>query len=186
MVWELAAKELAKCKKLGENGCYISVNISPRDFYFIDIYQEFTSLVEKYDIDPKSLRLEITETMVMSDEYKNISAVERLRKYGFIIEIDDFGSGYSSLNVLKDILADVIKIDMGFLRETENKERSKIILNSVITMAKALGMEVVTEGVETETQVNELSQMGCNIFQGYYFGRPMSVDDFKEKYYDVM
>jgi len=95
------------------------------------------------------------------------------------VEIDDFGKGFSSLSLLKDIQADVLKIDMSLLREIESKPRSRIILESVINMAKALGMDVITEGVEKETQVKMLSDMGCHHFQGYYYSRPIPVDEFE-------
>lgn len=106
----------------------------------------------------------------------------RLQSYGFAIEIDDFGSGYSSLNMLKDINADVLKVDMVFLKETDNEERSRIILNMIISMAKQLKMPVITEGVENKEQVDFLTDMGCDIFQGYYFSRPISVKEFENKY----
>ena len=96
--------------------------------------------------------------------------------------MDDFGSGYSSLNMLKDIKMDTIKLDMGFLRKTKNNVRSMAIVRNVIALSKRLGMEVVTEGVETKEQVEALREMGCDIFQGYYFAKPMSVWDYEEKY----
>ena len=108
--------------------------------------------------------------------------LKRLQDFGFKIEIDDFGSGYSSLNMLKDISADVLKIDMGFLRASENEVKGKDILESIIVLADKLGMEVITEGVETEKQLSMLTRMGCKMFQGYYFSRPVPVDEFEEKY----
>ena len=101
---------------------------------------------------------------------------------GFMVEIDDFGSGYSSLNMLKDINADVLKIDMGFLRKTENHKRAQVILNYTIDMAHELGMKVVTEGVETKEQLDFLKEMGCEMFQGFYFDKPMPVEEFEAKY----
>ncbi len=118
----------------------------------------------------------------MSDLKKNMEVIRKLRKYGFRIEIDDFGSGYSSLNMLKDISADVLKIDMAFLRATENEIKGQDILETIISLGGKLGMEVITEGVETEKQLVMLSGMGCHIFQGYYFSKPVPVDEFEEKY----
>ena len=161
---------------------HISVNISTKDFYLIDVYETFTSLVEKYDISPKLLKLEITETALMSDLDKNILIIKKLQDYGFDIEIDDFGSGYSSLNMLKDISADVLKIDMGFLRASENEVKGQDILESIIELANKLGMKVITEGVEKKSQLDMLSMMGCKMFQGYYFSKPIPVDEFEEKY----
>ena len=116
------------------------------------------------------------------DTKKVIRLVNKLRQYGFKVEMDDFGSGYSSLNMLKDIKMDTIKLDMGFLRKTRNNERSMSIVSNVIHLSKRLGMEVVTEGVETREQVDALTMMGCDVFQGYYFAKPMSVWDYEDKY----
>lgn len=181
-MWDKAVKQLAEWKKRGTNDYHISVNISTKDFYLIDVYETFVGLVEKYDIDPKLLKLEITETALMSDFNKNMVIIKRLQKYGFDIEIDDFGSGYSSLNMLKDISADVLKIDMGFLRASENEVKGQDILESIIGLANKLGMRVITEGVEKKTQVDMLYDMGCKMFQGYYFSKPIPVDEFEKKY----
>lgn len=180
-MWETACRQLRKWKDEGIDK-HISVNISPKDFYLTDVYEEFTGLVKKYDIDPKSLRLEITETAIMSNLKAQLELIGRLREFGFAVEIDDFGSGYSSLNTLKDMDVDTLKIDMGFLRSTENKERSRTILQMIIALSKQLKMEVITEGVETEKQVDFLRSCGCDVFQGYYFAKPMPVDEFEEKY----
>lgn len=185
-MWELACKQLRIWKDQGFGHIHISVNISPKDFYLINIYDTLTALVERYEIDPANLKLEITETALMEEISKHISLLERLRSYGFQVEIDDFGSGYSSLNTLQDIEADVLKLDMGFLRKTSHEKRSRTIMNSVIDMSKHLGLTVVTEGVETIEQVNYLTEAGCDIFQGYYFAKPMPVVDFEKNYLPSM
>lgn len=182
-MWELACKQLRIWKDKGREDLHISVNISPKDFYLINIYDTFTSLVQKYDVRPSNLKLEITETALMEELSKHMSLLQSLRNYGFQVEIDDFGSGYSSLNTLQDIEVDVLKLDMGFLRKTSHEERSRIIMNSVIDMSKHLGLTVVTEGVETLEQVNYLTQAGCDVFQGYYFDRPLPIKDFESKYF---
>lgn len=182
-MWELACIQLAKWKDEGRTGYYLSVNISQKDFYLLDVYSVITALVEKYEISPECLHLEITETAVMNNPAVQLKLIQRLREYGFIIEIDDFGSGYSSLNTLKDLTADVLKIDMGFLKHTENREeRSKTILGMIVSLAKSLDMEVITEGVESKEQVDFLTGFGCDIFQGYYFAKPMPIGEFEEKY----
>lgn len=181
-VWELAAAKLREWKDNGREDWYISVNISPKDFYYMDIYREVTGLVERYGISPKKLKLEITETVMMTEMKNRMGLLEQLRGYGFEVEIDDFGSGYSSLNMLKDIDVDSIKIDMGFLRETERGERSVAILRYIIALIRQLKMQVITEGVETKEQVDSLTEMGCDVFQGYYFAKPMPVEQFEEKY----
>ncbi len=181
-IWEEASREIKKWNERGIDDVFISVNVSAKDFFYIDIYQKFTTLVEKYGINPKNLKIEITETVIMTDFGKSMELFERLQKYGFQIEIDDFGSGYSSLNMLKDIKADILKIDIEFLKKNENLERSRIILQTIISMARALNMEIMTEGVEERDQVEMLKELGCNIFQGYYFSKPLTVNEFEEKY----
>ena len=180
--WELACQKLREWKDRGLTDYHISVNISPKDFYFADIYKVFTSLVEKYEIGPRNLRLEITESAIMSDFDKQLVLIQRLQEYGFMVEMDDFGSGYSSLNMLKDMPVNTLKVDMGFLRQTDHQERSRTILKMIISLSKQLGMEVVTEGVETKEQVDFLTEIGCDIFQGYYFAKPMPVNEFEKKY----
>lgn len=181
-MWECAAAKLREWKNKGDTSHHISVNISTKDFYLIDVYEVLTDIVRKYDISPGLLKLEITETALMSDLKKNMEVIRKLRQFGFKIEIDDFGSGYSSLNMLKDISADVLKIDMAFLRATENEIKGQDILETIISLGSKLGMDVITEGVETEKQLIMLSEMGCHIFQGYYFSKPVPVDEFEDKY----
>lgn len=181
-IWEKAAQKLAEWKEKGYGSYHISVNISTKDFYIIDIYETFTGLISKYDIPASKLHLEITETTLMTDFEKNMNIIHKLQDVGFRVEIDDFGSGYSSLNMLKDISADVLKIDMGFLRESENEVKGQDILESIITLAGKIGMDVITEGVETKKQLDMLTMMGCHEFQGYYFSKPVPVSEFEEKY----
>lgn len=183
-VWELAVQKLAQWQKAGRDDLYISVNISTKDFYYMDVYETITSLVETYKIIPSTLKLEITETAIMTGTAGELEMIERFRKSGFQVEIDDFGSGYSSFNTLKDMDVDVLKIDMGFLRITrpERIERSMSIINTIISLTKTLGLSVITEGVETKEQIDKLTQMGCGIYQGYYFSKPIPVDQFEDTY----
>ncbi len=181
-MWELACIQLCKWRSKGLTDNYLSVNISKKDFFLMDVYGTLTSLIEKYSLDPKCLHLEITETAIMNIPEEQQHLISQLRDYGFIVEIDDFGSGYSSLNTLKDLYVDVLKIDMGFLEKTENTERSMKILRMIIELAKSLNMAVITEGVETDEQVRFLRECGCDVFQGYFFAKPMEIADFEEKY----
>ena len=139
-----------------------------------------TELVSSYRIDPAKLHLEITESAVMNNAQDNISVLKQLREAGFIVEMDDFGSGYSSLNMLKEIPLDVLKIDMVFLQETANYDKSSIILQSIIDMANKLNLSQITEGVETKDQLDMLKKMGCKLFQGYYFSKPIPLEDFEK------
>lgn len=178
-MWRRACEILSAWK---DNGLFISINVSPKDFYFMDVVEELTGLVAEHGVEPSRLRVEITETVVMSDEAKRISILKQLRDAGFIVEMDDFGSGYSSLNMLKDMPVDVIKIDMGFLRKAGDDERARTILNSILQMTNNLRLHSITEGVETEEQFKALRNMGCGMFQGYYFAKPMPVDSFEAGY----
>lgn len=180
-IWTRAAELLQKWQEKGYP-YYISVNVSTRDFYMLDVYEVFENIAEEYGIDRSKLRIEVTETVAAADEVGMFRTLERLRNVGFIIEIDDFGSGYSSLNYLKDLGADVLKIDRGFLAETNNTLKAKSILKMVIKLANEIGMRVITEGVEEEEQLNMLTDMGCQRFQGYYFSKPIDVESFEKKY----
>ena len=181
-MWETACMQLRKWKEQGREDIYISVNISPKDFYFMDVYKAFTELVAKHGISPANLKLEITETAMMSELERQRKLIARLRAAGFVVEMDDFGSGYSSLNMLKDIQVDTLKIDMAFLGKTDNEDRASKILKMVVELSKQLEIPVITEGVETHDQVEFLRKIGCDMFQGYYFAKPMDVSAFEEKY----
>lgn len=181
-MWECAAKKLEEWKRQGRENFSISVNISTKDFLYLDVCEAFRSLAQDYDFNIKNLKLEITESALMKNVKETMKALDGLHAIGYDIEIDDFGSGYSSLGMLKDINADILKIDMIFLQETKNIERSTTILKNIISMSKELGMPVITEGVETREQVDFLMDVGCDMFQGFYFAKPMSVADFEKQY----
>ena len=181
-MWERACRTLKRWEENGWNDMYISVNISPLDFFFVDVVEIMTKLIDQYEIEPKKLRLEITENTMMYDAKRRIDTIDRLREMGFIVEMDDFGNGFSSLNMLKDMPIDVIKIDMAFLEETRDVSRAKQILESMIVLAKHLTIPVITEGVETQEQLEFLINMGCDMFQGYYFERAIPIDEFEKKY----
>lgn len=178
-MWELAVKPLSAWKGTQKELLTISVNVSAKDFYSMDVVEELTRLVERYGVESRLLRLEITETALLGEPDQCDAIVSNLREKGFLVEIDDFGKDNSSLSLLKDIRADVLKIDMSLSCEIRDKERSRIIVQSLIGMADSLGMEVITEGVETEQQLRLLSEMGCSHFQGYYFSRPVPVEQFE-------
>ena len=180
-MWECACQILAQWQSMGLN-LFLSVNISPKDFYFVDVPETINTLVRKYGVNPKNLRLEITETVVMSDAENRLRIIEDLRASGFLVEMDDFGSGYSSLNMLKDMPVDLLKIDMIFLRKSDNAQRSQTILQTIVNLSMQLGIPSITEGVETAEQLRMLTAMGCRLFQGYYFDKPMPVADFQKKY----
>ena len=180
-MWRRACEILHDWEKRGID-LFLSVNISPKDFYFIDVYETINSLVREHGIDSSKLRLEITETVMMSEVENRLRIIEDLRDDGFLVEMDDFGSGYSSLNMLKDIPVDILKIDMMFLYKTKSQEKAKTILKSIIGLSGSLGMTAIAEGVETADQLDMLVNMGCRNFQGFYFSKPMPLEDFEKKY----
>ena len=181
-IWRCACRILADWagRSDGHEKLNLSINISPKDFYFMDIYEVITSLVKEYGVEPKHLHLEITESSVMNNAVEHIKTINRLREYGFTVEMDDFGSGYSSLNMLKDMPVDVLKIDMVFLGKTDDYNKSKIILSSIVDMANNLNMPQITEGVETKEQFDMLKEMGCKLFQGYFFSKPVPLEEFEK------
>lgn len=181
-IWEQATKRLAYWNSMGFDDISISVNISVKDFYYVDLYDCLVGLVEKYNVSPERLKLEITETVFMTEKERQLEIINSLKEYGFLIEIDDFGSGYSSLNMLKEVPADILKMDMAFLSMDGNAKKGRKIVNTIITLAKALGMMVIIEGVETKEQVDYLSGTGADYLQGYYFDKPLPVKRFEEVY----
>lgn len=181
-IWRQACQKLKEWKEKGRDDIHISVNISAKDLYALDIYEHYVALVKEYGIAAKNLKLEITESAVINDLEQHIDLVGRLQKAGFEVEMDDFGSAYSSFNMLKDICVDVLKIDMKFLGDTENEERSHVILKSIVDLSKELNIKTVAEGVETEQQLQFLKDVGCDIYQGYYFSKPIPVANFEAKY----
>lgn len=180
-IWELAAKKLSEWKERGID-MHIAVNISAKDFYHLDLYKIFTELVEKYKIEPRKLKLEITETVFMHDIKLHTQVLSKLQNRGFLIEMDDFGSGYSSLNMLRNLTVDILKIDMFFLSQSKNHEKGRLILDKIIKMAKKLGLTVICEGVENEENAKFLKEAGCDYFQGYLYSMPVTVPSFEEMF----
>lgn len=182
-MWRCACEILANWKERGIEA-FISINISPKDFYYMDVVATLKSLVEEHGIDPVKLRVEITETVMMSDSMDILKTVDELRASGFIVEMDDFGSGFSSLNLLKDMNIDVIKVDMEFLKDSERNMKSGIIIKNIINMSEELSIATLTEGVETAKQFEILYAMGCKLYQGYYFSKPVPLEDFEKQWFD--
>ncbi len=180
-MWRLACSKLAMWKKMGVD-MNISVNISPKDFYYMDLNKIFRNYIKIYDITPNKLHLEITETAVITNVAKQVLLINNLKELGYVVEMDDFGSGYSSLNMLKDIPVDVVKIDMAFLQKSDNVSKAKKILSAIIALCKELDMKTVVEGVEDSNQLAFLLDEGADLFQGYFYSKPIPVEEFEEKY----
>lgn len=177
-VWEKACKYLRSWIDAGRNPYPISVNMSRVNMYNPKIVEIIKGITDKYDISPSLLNLELTESAYTDNPIAIKEIISRLQAQGFIIMMDDFGSGYSSLNVLKDISVDVLKVDMRFLSNTDIPGRGDNILASVIRMAKWLNLPVIVEGVETARQSRFLRSIGCDYVQGFYFASPMPADEY--------
>lgn len=184
-VWEKTCQLLSKWIKEGKNPAPVSVNISRVSLYNPRLVELICGLVEKYEIPPRLLQLELTESAYTNNPKAIKETMERFQKEGFSVLMDDFGSGYSSLNVLKDIAVDILKIDMKFLSDTDRQGRGENILASVVRMAKWLDMPVVAEGVERREQVDFLRSIGCEYVQGYYFAKPMPVEEYEKRAFGV-
>ena len=181
-IWELAVKQLKAWENTKYKDVSISVNISPEDFECINVENFFKELHKKYNFDTNKLHIEITENAIISSPVKFENFVNAMKEDGYILELDDFGSGYSSLNVLKNINVDTIKLDMVFVRGLKGDEKAQIILKYVIDMIGKLGMNIIVEGLETRGQLETINAMGEVVYQGYYFSKPLQVQVFEEKY----
>lgn len=160
----------------------VSVNVSRVDLYNPNFVKLVLSLTEKYNIPHNLLNLELTESAYSDNPVMVAKTMREFQQLGFVIMMDDFGCGYSSLNVLKDIAVDILKIDMKFFSKTEIEGRGESIIASVIRMAKWLNIPVVAEGVETAQQINFLRSVGCDYVQGYYFAKPMPYEQYYNEY----
>ncbi len=177
-VWEETCRFQAQLKEKGIQTVPISINVSRAHFYRRDLRQKLKELIQKYNLETKDIELEITES-ICGEDYENIyDIIQELQEDGFKIAMDDFGSGYSSLNMLKEMPLDIIKMDLRFLDGEEKK--SSLILKALIEMAQTMGLKVVVEGVEILAQVEFLKQFNDCYVQGYYFSRPVITETFEE------
>ncbi len=181
-IWEQAVKTLEAWNKRGLDNARISVNVSTKDIFYIDIADSFKQLLLKHTFNPQNIKLEFTESSLTNGVRQMSNLFAKLKQIGFSVGIDNFGHGYSSLNFLKDINADFLKIDMALVQDNENRERVRTILQFIVDISKALNMILIAEGVETNEQLRNLNQLGCSYFQGYLFSKPLAVSDFEEKY----
>ncbi len=181
-MFEKACNFLSLWKKEGKKPFAISVNFSRKNLYSADFVSKLTAICKKYDIDPKYLGIEITETSMLSTDCDLNSFINDLHKEGFKVLMDDFGIGYSSLGLLKNTPVDVLKLDRSFFVESQTRERSIAVVASVIRLSKDLNINTVAEGVETLEDLSMLKEMNCDIVQGYYYAKPMFEDDFRAFY----
>ncbi|MBP5751075.1 MAG: EAL domain-containing protein [Firmicutes bacterium] len=179
-VWKEAAEQMRRWKEKYGFVLPMSVNVSRIDVYAPDFVENFENLMEANGLDPKDYYLEITESAYTEDSVQLLSVVQELREKGFSVEMDDFGSGYSSLNMISMLPIDAIKLDMNFIRGMRSKEsKNTRIIELMIDIAQYLDIPVIAEGVETKEQVELLRQLGCTVVQGYYFSKPVTADEFE-------
>ncbi len=179
-MWEEACKAIRQWLDEGRKPVPLSVNISRYHIKHNDLVGTFTRLLKKYNLQPDLLTLEITESLFLDNPQQLNRVLIRLKDMGFKLEVDDFGSGFSSLNLIRNISVDTIKIDKEFLDNEIATKKGKIVVNHTISMAKDLQLQVIAEGVETEEHVEFLKNSKCDIAQGFFFARPMPVEEFNK------
>ena len=148
--------------------------------YSADLADTLIKLVKRYGVEPGLLHLEITESAYTENPEQIINTVNRLRELGFIVEMDDFGNGYSSLNMLEQMKPDILKLDIKFVQNESANPTGKGILRFIVDLAHWMKMTVVAEGVENEAQLERMREIGCDYVQGYYYAKPMPRADFEE------
>ena len=179
-VWEEACRYIRKWKNEGIKPVPISINVSRIDMLSMDVVKELNKLVEKYEIEKKYLKVEITESAYVDNANKVLDTMKKLEDDGFTLLMDDFGSGYSSLNMLKEAIVDILKIDMKFLDMNDSDtQKGLTILKSIIDMTNEMNLPIIVEGVETKEQADFLTKMKVRYAQGYLFYRPMHIEDFE-------
>ena len=178
-MFELSCKWLHEYLQSGNPPINLAVNVSKMGILREDFVDYYGSIKEKYEIPDGLLELEFTETVMLSDDTVFNGLVSKLHERGFICSLDDFGAGYSSLNLLKNLSIDIVKLDIMFFRKSNDIRRERIVISNIINMAKELHIKTIAEGVEFTETVDFLKSAGCDIIQGYVFARPMPLEDFE-------
>lgn len=176
-VAKLQARWIAEGKKIVP----ISVNVSRAHFTRENLAEHICGIVDSYKVPHEAIELELTESAFFDDKETLIGIVNKMKNYGFAVSMDDFGAGYSSLNSLKELPIDVVKLDAEFFRGNDEEGKGKVIVSDAISLAKKLNMRIVAEGIETREQVDFLAENECDLIQGYYFAKPMPVEEFEVK-----
>lgn len=176
-MWDKVCYYIKQLEKKGKTPVPISINVSRMHVYQEDFIDRIKKITSKYDINPKLIPLEITESAFTSEESSLYRKIKSLQDCGYRFSMDDFGSGYSSLGMLKDEHVDEVKIDKTFVDDIAT-DKGRILLKNVIQMIRALGIDMIAEGVETKEQADFLVNNGCIYAQGFYYYRPMPIEDF--------
>jgi len=181
-VLEVACAQIqAWQNKANSRNLVLAVNISAKQFRHEDFIEQVKKLIDTYRINPKLLKLELTESLMLDDINNIVDTMMRLKALGVQFSLDDFGTGYSSLQYLKRLPLDQLKIDQSFVNDIASDENDRAIVRTVIAMANSLNVEVIAEGVETEEQQAFLLENGCKQYQGYLFGKPVPIEEFNQQ-----
>lgn len=176
---EEVCKQQRKWLSEGNEPVPISVNVSRAHMTVPSLVDDIVAIVDRYSLPHTYIELELTESAFFDNKQILVDTIRNMQKHGFKVSMDDFGAGYSSLNSLKDLPLDIIKLDAGFFRDASDSERGETIVRDTIQMAKNLNMKIVAEGIEREEQVKFLDKVGCDLIQGYYFAKPMTIKEFE-------
>ncbi len=168
-----ACAQLAQWQACGLKPVPVSINVSPKQFASGNIHRQLAAQLARHQVDARLLEVEITESAMMGEQDEIIAELAAIRALGVKLHVDDFGTGYSSLSQLQKLKMDVLKVDKAFTSELCNSLEGRVFFQAIVSMAHALGMSVVAEGVETAPQLRVLQELGCNEVQGYYVARPM-------------
>ncbi|MHB8128509.1 MAG: bifunctional diguanylate cyclase/phosphodiesterase [Mobilitalea sp.] len=179
-VYEMTFQAIRQCMDIGKSELVVSMNVSRIHLNDSNFLERLDALVEKYMIPTRLIELEITESMFFVEPDRLLFIINNLRKRGFVISIDDFGSGYSSLNLLKTLPVDILKLDREFFMSNVMENQDKIVISSIISLAKGLGLKVISEGVETADQLAFLKESYCDMAQGFLFYKPLPMEEFIE------
>jgi len=179
-MFEQVCRLVEKWNKNGYRIIPISVNMSRGHFSVPGFFERYMQILSRYDVPDRSIEIELTESLFYNEMSMLKELIDKIHEAGMLCSIDDFGSGYSSLNMLKEVEVDALKLDRVFFKETEDNKRSKSVINSVIHLAQDLELRTISEGVEVRSQVDYLKEAECDYIQGYIFARPMPVSDFEK------
>lgn len=179
-MFEQVCKLIEKWNQKGYPQIPVSVNMSRGHFSLPGFFDRYREILEKYDIPENSIEIELTESLFYNEMSMLKELINQIHESGMLCSIDDFGSGYSSLNMLKDVKVDALKLDRVFFKEAEDDQRGKSVINSVIHLAQSLNLRTISEGVEIRSQVEYLKEMDCDYIQGYVFAKPMPVREFEK------
>lgn len=178
-IYRHAVSDIKRWLRNGYDVPLVSLNVSRHHLKDDNFAEKFTTLVDSLGVPHEKIELEVTESLLTDNLDKLVEVMTELKSIGFRISVDDFGSGYSSLNLITQLPFDTLKIDGGFFLKNDLTEKNKKVISSVVTLAKSLNLETVSEGVETQTQVDFLRDLGCNMIQGYFYYKPMPTGDFE-------